>query len=133
MPSSSNPEFAPYPLRLAPCSGQILPIAQNSALFAIVGNRYGGDGTTTFALPNLQDRAPTHWGTGPGRSPHIIGESGGASSVSLITDEIPSHTHQAIPSHALPRSALARRPPLPNRSLRSLREGPRFADSRRSR
>lgn len=77
------------------CNGQILSIAQNTALFSLLGTTYGGNGQTTFALPNLQSRAPMHPGQGPGLSPRSLGEQGGAESVTLITNQIPAHTHQA--------------------------------------
>lgn len=76
------------------CDGQLLPVSQNTALFSILGNMYGGDGKTNFALPNLQGRAPMHQGAGPGLTPRTIGEFGGTSTVTLLESEIPSHTHQ---------------------------------------
>ncbi|NMM54551.1 phage tail protein [Paenibacillus aquistagni] len=75
------------------CNGQLLPISQYTALFSIIGVRYGGDGKTTFALPNLQGRAPMHFGAGPGLTPHELGEAGGSSSVTLLESEIPRHNH----------------------------------------
>lgn len=77
------------------CNGQLLPISQNTALFALLGIIYGGDGRTTFALPNLQGHSPMHPGQGPGLSLRDIGETTGTSTVSLISSELPSHTHQA--------------------------------------
>lgn len=77
------------------CNGQLLPIAQNQALFAILGTMYGGDGRTTFALPNLSGRAPMHQGNGPGLQPRPIGGSGGSTSVTLTTNELPAHNHMA--------------------------------------
>ena len=80
------------------CNGQLLPIAQNSALFSILGTTYGGDGRTTFALPDLRGRVPINSGgnsTGPGVSTYTLGERGGAEDVTLSTSQIPSHTHQA--------------------------------------
>jgi microcystin-dependent protein len=85
--------FAPRGWAL--CNGQILSIAQNSALFALLGTQYGGDGRTTFALPNLQSRVPMHWGTGAGLSPRTIGERAGAENVTLIPNQMPAHTHAA--------------------------------------
>jgi microcystin-dependent protein len=79
----------------AKCEGQTLPIAQNIALFALLGTTYGGDGKTTFALPNLRDRVPMHTGTGPGLTPRQLGENGGAETVTLLESEIPQHTHTA--------------------------------------
>ncbi len=76
------------------CSGQILSIAQNTALFALLGTQYGGNGQTTFALPDLQNRTPMFWGQGPGLTPRSIGESGGSSNVTLITQQITQHNHQ---------------------------------------
>lgn len=78
------------------CNGQILSIAQNTALFSILGTTYGGNGQTTFALPNLQSRVPIHQGTGPGLSNYVLGEQGGQESVTLTNAEMPMHTHQAI-------------------------------------
>jgi microcystin-dependent protein len=75
------------------CDGQILPISQNTALFSLLGTTYGGDGRTTFALPDLEGRAPMHPGQGPGLSLHDLGETGGAETVSLLTSETPSHNH----------------------------------------
>jgi microcystin-dependent protein len=80
--------FAPRGWAL--CNGQLLSISQNSALFSLLGTTYGGNGTTTFALPNLQGRVPAHTG---GPSNYIQGELLGFDSVSLITAQIPSHTH----------------------------------------
>ena len=75
------------------CDGQLLPIAQNTALFAIVGTTYGGDGRTTLGLPNLQGRAPMHEGNGPGLTPRRLGEVGGVSTVTLSEAQMPQHTH----------------------------------------
>ena len=77
------------------CNGQLLPIAQNTALFSLVGTIYGGDGRTTFGLPNLQGRAPMHPGYGPGLSPRQLGQGGGAESVTLTAAQMSSHAHQA--------------------------------------
>ncbi|MBU7315156.1 phage tail protein [Paenibacillus oleatilyticus] len=75
------------------CNGQLIPIAQNTPLFSILGTQYGGDGKTTFALPNLQGAAPMHWGNGPGLTPRNIGQSGGSRTVTLLTSQLPAHTH----------------------------------------
>jgi microcystin-dependent protein len=78
------------------CNGQLLPIAQNTALFALIGTTYGGDGRTTTALPDLEGRAPMHPGRGPGLSQRRLGEKAGAESVTLAESQIPSHTHQLV-------------------------------------
>jgi microcystin-dependent protein len=77
------------------CNGQILSISQNTALYSILGTNYGGNGTTNFGLPNLQDRAPIDWGQGSGLSPYVLGETGGITMVKLTTQQIPSHVHVA--------------------------------------
>ncbi len=83
--------FAPRGFML--CNGAILSIAQNSALFAILGTTYGGNGIQTFALPDLQGRVPVGMGNGPGLSGYVVGQSGGAESVVLSATQIPAHTH----------------------------------------
>jgi microcystin-dependent protein len=83
------------PVGWAACDGQILPISQNTALFSLVGTFYGGNGTSNFALPNLQGNVPVHQGQGAGLSSYVIGQPGGSSSVTLITSELPAHTHAA--------------------------------------
>ena len=75
------------------CDGQLLPIAQNTALFALIGTLYGGDGRTTFGLPNLKGRAALHPGSGPGLSSYTLGQRGGVDNVTLSTSQMPSHTH----------------------------------------
>jgi microcystin-dependent protein len=75
------------------CNGQLLPISQNTALFSLLGTTYGGDGKSTFALPDLEGRAPMHPGQGPGLSLHDLGETGGSETVSLLPSEIPAHSH----------------------------------------
>ncbi|MBX8465250.1 phage tail protein [Deinococcus sp. RIT780] len=77
----------------ATCDGQLLPISQNTALFSLLGTYYGGDGRSTFALPDLRGRVPIHHGQGPGLSDRSIGETGGSAAVTLLTSEIPGHTH----------------------------------------
>jgi microcystin-dependent protein len=81
------------PRNFAFCNGQVLPIAQNQALFALIGTTYGGDGRTTFALPNLQSRLPVHQGQGPGLSNYNLGQSGGSQAVTIDISTMPSHTH----------------------------------------
>ena len=75
------------------CNGQLISIAQNTALFALLGVTYGGDGKTTFALPNLQARFPMHAGAGPGLMPRQLGEAGGVDRVQLTVAQMPGHTH----------------------------------------
>ncbi|KAA3615342.1 MAG: phage tail protein [Calditrichaeota bacterium] len=77
------------------CDGQLLPISQYSALFSILGTTYGGDGRTTFGLPDLRGRAPIHEGNGPGLSDRRLGQKGGQENVVLNITQIPSHTHTA--------------------------------------
>ncbi len=76
------------------CNGQLLPIAQNTALFSLIGTTYGGDGRTTTALPNLQGRAPMHPGRGPGLTSRRLGQRGGVEHVTLSEAQMPNHTHQ---------------------------------------
>lgn len=81
------------PRNWARCDGQIMSIAENTALFSIIGTIYGGDGRVTMGLPNLQGRVPTHWGSGPGLTPWNIGTAYGFPSVALNSTQIPSHNH----------------------------------------
>jgi microcystin-dependent protein len=78
------------------CDGQLLPISQNSALFSLLGTTYGGDGRTTFALPDLRGRVPVHPGNGPGLSPKRLGQRGGAEDTYITTANMPAHTHAAV-------------------------------------
>ena len=91
-------EIRIFPFNFAPkgwafCDGQLLPISQNTALFSLLGTTYGGDGRSTFALPNLQGMTPMFYGQGPGLSLFDIGETGGSETVTLLSTEIPSHAH----------------------------------------
>lgn len=83
--------FAPTGWAL--CNGQLMSISQNTALFSLLGTTYGGDGRTTFALPNFQGSAPLQQGQGAGLSPRVLGETGGETAVTLLQTEMPSHTH----------------------------------------
>lgn len=83
--------FAPKDWAL--CDGQLLSIAQNTALFALLGTTYGGNGTTNFALPNLQGRVPVHSGTLEGGGTYVLGEMAGEESVTLTTAQMPAHSH----------------------------------------
>ena len=91
-------EIRIFPFNFAPtgwaqCNGQLLPISQNTALFSLLGTFYGGDGKSTFGLPNLQDAAAMFWGQGSGLSLRDIGEMSGEQNVTLLVTEIPSHVH----------------------------------------
>ena len=91
-------EIRMFPFNFAPtgwafCSGQILPISQNTALFSLLGTTYGGDGTSTFALPDMQGNVPLQPGQGPGLSLRDLGEMSGTEQVTLLITEIPQHTH----------------------------------------
>ncbi|HUQ05935.1 MAG TPA: tail fiber protein [Kofleriaceae bacterium] len=78
----------------AQCNGQLLPLAQNTALFSLLGTTYGGDGKSTFALPDLQGSVPVGAGQGPGLSLYDLGQIGGSATVTLLESEIPFHSHQ---------------------------------------
>jgi microcystin-dependent protein len=84
------------------CNGQLLSIAQNTALFSILGTTYGGNGQTTFALPDLRGRVPVHSGNsqGPGLSPYNLGQASGTETVTLLTNQMPMHTHAGAISAA---------------------------------
>ena len=75
------------------CDGQLLAVSQNDALFSLLGTIYGGDGRTTFGLPDLRGRLPIHAGSGPGLSPRRLGAKGGAENVTLTTNQLPAHSH----------------------------------------
>jgi len=81
------------PMGWLTCNGQILPIQQYAALFSLLGTTYGGNGTTTFGLPNLGGRAPLHRGQGPGLSNHDLGEAMGTTTVVLAPNQLPAHAH----------------------------------------
>jgi microcystin-dependent protein len=111
------------PLGWALCNGQLIPISQNTALFALLGTNFGGNGQTTFGLPNMQGRAPMFFGQGPGLSPRVIGEQAGSETVTLLQTEMPLHNHAArassqagnstSPSNAVWASSAAGRTPPP--------------------
>jgi microcystin-dependent protein len=84
------------PSGFAKCDGQLLAIAQNNALFALLGTIYGGDGRTTFALPDLRGRLPIDDGSGPGLTPRPIGQKAGAETVSITADTMPLHSHTVM-------------------------------------
>src|SRR6478736_4278804 len=93
-------EIRIFPFNFAPkgwafCNGQVLPISQNTALFSLLGTTYGGNGTSNFALPNLQARTPIMAGQGPGLTDRVLGETGGSTAVTLLAAQMPSHAHAA--------------------------------------
>jgi microcystin-dependent protein len=97
-------EIRIFPFNFAPtgwawCNGQIMPISQNTALFSLLGTTYGGDGKSTFALPDLQGSAPLHPGQGKGLSLYDLGQVGGSENVSLLESEIPVHSHSLFASN----------------------------------
>src|SRR3954453_11695265 len=81
------------PTGWAQCNGQLLPLSQNTALFSLLGTFYGGDGKSTFALPDFQDQAAQSQGEGQGLTPSFVGEQSGTEFVTLLQSEIPQHTH----------------------------------------
>ncbi|MBV9993032.1 MAG: phage tail protein [Alphaproteobacteria bacterium] len=96
-------EVTIYPFNFAPkgwafCAGQLLPISQNTALFSLLGTTYGGDGKSTFGLPDFQGSVPLGQGQSPGTSQYFLGEQTGVESVTLITSEMPSHNHGFVAS-----------------------------------
>ena len=94
-------EIRVFPFNFAPkgwafCDGQLMPISQNTALFSLLGTIYGGDGKSTFALPDLQGSAAMHPGQGPGLSERDQGEIGGSETVTLLVSEMPAHSHAVM-------------------------------------
>ena len=99
-------EIRIFPFNFAPkgwafCDGQLLPISQNTALFSLLGTTYGGDGKSTFALPDLEGSAPMQPGQGQGLSLRDLGQIGGAESVTLLVSEMPVHTHNVATAATL--------------------------------
>jgi microcystin-dependent protein len=94
-------EIRIFPFNFAPkgwafCNGQLLPISQNTALFSLLGTTYGGDGKSTFALPNMQGSTPMQQGQGSGLSLRFLGEQSGEETVTLLVSEMPAHAHPAL-------------------------------------
>ncbi len=87
------------PRGFAYCSGQLLAISQNNALFTLIGTTYGGDGQTTFALPNMSGRLPIHQGTLSGGGSYVLGQSAGTETVTLLSSQLPTHSH-SFPSNS---------------------------------
>ena len=99
-------EIRLFPFNFAPkgwafCNGQLMPLSQNTALFSLVGITYGGNGSSNFALPNLQGRAAMHPGQGAGLSARNLGDSGGSAAVTLLQSEIPAHAHTLAASNEI--------------------------------
>ena len=88
------------PAGWATCDGQLMPISENDALFNLIGTTYGGDGQSTFALPDLRGRLPIHMGQGAGLSNHVLAETGGVEAVTLTSSQIPTHNHTLIATTA---------------------------------
>jgi microcystin-dependent protein len=88
------------PIGHALCDGQLLAISQNEALFSLLGTIYGGDGRTTFGLPDLRGRLPVHKGSGPGLTPRSLGQKFGTETNTLTVANLPGHSHQALVSNA---------------------------------
>lgn len=80
------------------CNGQLLPIQQYTALFSLLGTTYGGNGQTNFAVPDLRGRVALHFGTGPGLSTYVQGEVAGNEAITLLTNQMPAHTHSVLTS-----------------------------------
>lgn len=121
-------EIRIFPFNFAPkgwavCNGQILPISQNTALFSLLGTTYGGDGKSTFALPDITGRAVMQHGQGPGLSLRDLGESGGEDTVTLLASEVPAHSH-ALQASADDADLAA---PTPARSLATSQGGFAYA------
>lgn len=113
--------FSFAPKGWAECNGQLMPISQNTALFSILGVNFGGDGKSTFGLPDFQASAAVSQGQGPGLSPNYVGQEGGVRQVTLLQNESPIHTHQAKGTNE-PAEVQA---PAPDRAL--ARSAPGFA------
>jgi microcystin-dependent protein len=103
-------EIRVFPFNFAPsgwaqCNGQLLSISQNTALFSLLGTNYGGDGRSTFGLPNLQGCVPVDQGQGPGLSPYVVGETGGSASVTLLAQQNAVHGHNLVADQEVATSA----------------------------
>ena len=95
------------------CNGQILSIQQNTALFSLLGTTYGGNGTSTFALPDLRGRVPVGYGQGPGLSFYQLGQLGGAENLTLLPNNLPAHTHTVANPGSVPVANIAATSPSP--------------------
>ncbi|MFK0278487.1 phage tail protein [Ensifer sp. NPDC090286] len=85
--------FPRVPVGWQACDGTLLSIAQNDALYALIGTTYGGDGVNTFAVPDMRGRVPLHFGNGQGLTPRVLGERGGTENVTLASTQLPAHNH----------------------------------------
>lgn len=117
-------EIRIFPFNFAPkgwafCDGQLLPISQNTALFSLLGTTYGGDGKSTFGLPDLQGSSPMQQGQGPGLSQRFLGELGGEQNVTLLQTEMPAHIHGALGA-----SGTGQNSPVANAWASGLKTGP---------
>lgn len=100
-------EIRVFPFNFPPkgwafCNGQLLPLSQNTALFSLLGTVYGGDGKSTFALPNLEGSAPVHPGQATGGSQYFLGQAGGSETITLLQTEMPQHVHQLMAANGDP-------------------------------
>lgn len=92
--------FGRTPVGWQACDGSLLPISQYDALFALIGTLYGGDGQTTFGVPDLRGRVPIHQGQGPGLSNYVIGQVAGTETVTVLPTQMPAHTHTLVATTA---------------------------------
>jgi microcystin-dependent protein len=99
--------FGRTPNGWAACDGSLLPISEYEVLFTLIGTTYGGDGQTTFAVPDLRGRLPIHQGSGPGLSNYVIGQKSGTETVTLISQQMPAHNHTALATTAAASSGTA--------------------------
>lgn len=109
--------FAFPPKGWALCDGQLLPINQNAALFSLLGTRYGGNGQTTFGLPDLRGRVASSMGAGPGLSNYVVGQTAGSETVTLTLANLPAHTHQVYATTAPASAGTAGSQPSSNATL----------------
>jgi microcystin-dependent protein len=118
-----------WPVNFAPvgwllCAGQLLPISQNAALFSLLGTSFGGNGQTTFGIPDFRSRIPMGVGQGPGLSPYVMGQQGGSENVTLLVTQMPQHAHAVSLSVTLSVSnaAASNSTPAANNSLAAMND-----------
>lgn len=116
------------PSRWAQCNGQLLPIQQNAALFSLLGTSFGGNGTTTFALPDMRGRAPMHQGQGAGLSNYSMGQTSGVENVTLTTANLPQHTHTVPASQGIPCSTAVGTTGTPSGAFPAVSNRPLYAE-----